>query len=146
VYQPKALAFPPRGDGKIRIPHHRLFYSAAQQIICNGIFHPYRKPKGAKKIFVGSIKQRIGSELHIVSLTLVAKSMVVPLEVLYLMFDKKSSTPEKSGKKVKIPHLRAGFFREEAHKRCVSGGGAKAHDLTLPPDRQIGIYLTAFMI
>ena len=45
--------------------------------------------------------------------------MVVPLEVLYLIFDKKSSTPEKSGKKVKIPRFRAGFFREEAHKRCV---------------------------
>jgi hypothetical protein len=97
--QPKLLSIPFGRNAKIRITHHSLLCSATQQIICNGIFHPYRKPKGAEKIFVGSIKQRVWSELHIVSLTLVAKSMVVPLEVLYLIFDKKSSTPEKTAKK-----------------------------------------------
>ena len=43
-------------NAKIWVTHHHFLYGARQQIVINCLFHPYRKSKGAEKIFISPIK------------------------------------------------------------------------------------------
>ena len=68
IMQHNILFFTLWGNAKIMVTHHCFLHRPGQQIIINGILHPYSKSKRAEKIFVCSIKQRIRFKVHTFSL------------------------------------------------------------------------------